>query len=238
MGTNVNGRKICRVIKEEDVYILEDCNGEKICKVEWDGDKTSKKVYKYENEKWEEKKDWEITSFLKEKTSRYTRNDANEHRVWRLGLGIKKEDKCDYEYINIASCRYTSFDKEINRHINQLLYITKNEKYQQLWKRTNEVVFEEIDVDEYIDKCINKVKKEKMDPYLYSLIKPSKPPKAGLMKGIFDKLRAHYVEGRLAWEYGMKEDKKRAEELGEQYDGGIWNPGTGIDKEVYMYYKK
>lgn len=82
------------------------------------------------------------------------------------------------------------------------------------------------------------MEEEDLDPYLYSLIKPSKLPVEDLMESILSKLRAHYVEGRLAWEYGMKEDKKRAEELGEQYDGGIWNPGTGIDKEVYMYYKK
>ena len=123
---------VCRVIKEEDAYILEGCKN-KICKAEWDGDKTSKTVYKYEkkNKTWE-KEDWEITPFLIEKTKQYTRNDANEHRVWILG--IKTKDKCDYEYINIASCRYTSFNNEINNHIKQLLYITKNEKYQQLWK--------------------------------------------------------------------------------------------------------
>lgn len=233
---------ICSVIKpkDKDEYILKDCNGIEICKTV--KVRNSLKLYYMKKNKNQEidlvdlsaDRKKIIGQLLEKICMRYERK---KYRVWRLQIKENNENK----YINIASCQNTSFYGEICKHIKQLLYIindkTQAKTYQKLWKRTEEVVLEEILVDKSIDEWI---KKEKMDPYLKSLIAPeeNQKPKEEPMKDMFDKLRAHYVEGRLAWEYGMKEDKKRAEELGEQYDGGIWNPGTGIDKEVYMYYKK
>ncbi len=160
---------------------------------------------------------------------------SNQYGVWILRITTGSQDK----YINIASSK--DILGEIKEHIKDLLYTgsskttkTKAETYQNLWGRTQEVVFEEIFVDKSIDEWI---KKEKMDPYLKSLIAPeeNQKPKEGAMKDMFDKLRAQYVEGRLAGEERMA-SKEQAEKSGVKYDGGIWNAGTGIDGEVYKYY--
>lgn len=259
---------ICRVIKIGKIgkgqYILIDCKDKVLCKI----DATKEKVYEFNPEiKWDNEKEtrdlvrddknWKettkkISSFLGDKTRRYAkkRKDSREddkYRVWKLG--IKQESQAEYQYINIASCKAKSeeenkkegnkrFCNEINDHINQLLYIindkTKATTYQKLWERANEVVFEEIFVDEYI-KTINET-----NSYLKSLIAPEENPKTVKepMKSILSKLRAQYVEGRLAGEEKMA-SKEQAEKSGVKYDGGIWNAGsTGIDGEVYMYYKK
>lgn len=195
-----------------------------------------------------------IGDFLTEKTKRYVNKfktseqncDAqlsdeektknNQYRVWILRIKTGSKDK----YINIASSK--DIQDEINQHIKDLLYTgsskttkTRAKTYQNLWERTTEVVFEEIFVDEYIKK---NVEEEDLDPYLYSLIKPSKLPVEDLMESILSKLRAQYVEGRLAGEKSMASEDQ-VKKSGAKCVGGIWNEGTGIDGEVYnMYYKK
>ena len=231
--TNCENKVLCKIDDEKEVYIP---NSK--CEIKWD-DKEETREQVCKNKKW--RKVELIQSFLTKKTTQYaikrkeSRGDANnQYRVWKLG--IKQEQQGEYQYKNIASCKHTelqgskSFNKEINTHIKQLLYIINGTSqsqattYQQLWEGAVEVVFEEIFVDEYI-KTINEAENE-INPYLKSLIAPeeNQKPQERFLKDIFDKLRAQYVEGRLAGEHGMK-------------DGGIWNAGsTGIDGEVYKYY--
>ena len=232
-------------------YILIDCNNRVLCKIDatkkkvykpnceikWDDKKKQEcdDGNDNENENWEEIK-WEFTSLLDDKTEdsaeKSSGNVDNQVGDWKLR--IKQKQKDEYKNINIPSCKHTkskeSFYEEIDTHIKQLLYIINGTSqsqattYQQLWEGAVEVVFEEIFVDEYI-KTINEAENE-IDPYLKSLIAPeeNQKPQERFLKDIFDKLRAQYVEGRLAGEHGMK-------------DGGIWNAGsTGIDGEVYKYY--
>lgn len=67
------------------------------------------------------------------------------------------------------------------------------------------------------------------------MIKPSKLPVEDLMESILSKLRAQYVEGRLAGEKSMASEDQ-VKKSGAKCVGGIWNEGTGIDGEVYKYY--
>ena len=69
---------------------------------------------------------------------------------------------------------------------------------------------------------------DKNSKFILSIIRPDDEhaPGSDQEKTILCKLRAEYIEGRLASQFGMRNGD------------GLWNPsGYGIDGDVYMFFE-
>ena len=211
---NLHSRKICSISCERENYQLKDC---------------------YNNVVWPTKngEENELTKALQGKTRKYVdkyKIKRSVPTVW--ALRIKQGKK--WVYKNIASCNsMKNLSKEINTHIKQWVVktgdkSTKATKYAGLWNDgVSEIEFREILVEDYFE-AIKDSEWRSMNRYIRKLVNPGYNPDQGQAEHILLKLRAEYIEGRLAFELSMRENEGQ----------GIWNPsGIGIDGDIYDYYK-
>ena len=150
--------------------------------------------------------------------------DSHNYIVWIL----KAYDGDKAYYINIASSKSLdqAIKKEINVHIRDLCQLSENGKYRDFLKIYNKVEFIEIDVDKYFKNYIdNDLESSITDPYIRSLVSSGIKPKGKQAKLLWGKNRAEFIEGKLAYEYGM---------TGENH---LWHRSSmGIDGYIYDYY--
>lgn len=211
-------KTICSIEKEDNNYILKNCNKKNIWKTEDDIS--------------------EFSQALAQKTRTYIEScqdpvqgtgfASDNQMVWILAIKTKKNERL---YKNIAVCKYFKYAiNEINVHIKQLIGIiqdnlTKTKKYQRLWSdEVSEVEFLEVNIDKYIEMQNELHELQKNAPYIYSLISMNENDKTESSRNILRKNQAEFIEGKIASNYNLK-------------DSGIWHPSSlGIDGEIYSYY--
>ena len=212
---SIKKEKVQDETEEQIIYKIKDCNGDSV---------------------WETNENTPISKALYAKTKKYlelckkpeNRGYASDNQmVWMLAVKPKEGET---SYKNIAVCkRFQYAMDEINVHIKQLIYnipneLNKTKTYQALWgDKESEIEFLEVNIDKYIGEQSDL---QKRDTYIYSLISAETPNMTESLKNISRKIRASFVEGKIASDYELKKD-------------GIWNPsGAGIDGDIYEHYKK
>ncbi len=210
-----------------------------ICSVEKNGEVLTLKDYD-EEAIWNSNSEVLLQVKLRVKSNRYAKKynipyNQENPCVWVLkvipaGTGVTEnnEDKGNY-YKNVAVCISTNrMMKEINGHIyelvNENIETDKAKKYRDLWSNgIKSIEFREVDIDRYIS-SINVFEWPSEDDYIKFLVFPDCKQKTEQAQTILMKIKAAYIEGRIAYEFNMK-------------DEGVWNPsGYGIDEDIYKYY--
>lgn len=210
-----------------------------ICSVEKNGEVLTLKDYD-EEAIWNSNSEVLLQVKLRVKSNRYAKKynipyNQENPCVWVLkvipaGTGVTENNKYKGNYYkNVAVCISTDrMMKEINGHIyelvNKKIKTDKAKKYRDLWSNgIKSIEFREVDIDSYIN-SINVFEWSAEDDYIKTLVFPDCKQKTEQAQTILMKIRAAYIEGRIAYEFNMK-------------DEGVWNPsGYGIDEDIYKYY--
>lgn len=214
-------KTICSIEKEDNKYILKDCNGNSI----WNTEKGNSKISQPLNQK--------TRTYIE--SCKGTGFASDNQMVWILAIKTKENERL---YKNIAVCKYFKYAiNEINVHIKQLIGIiqdnlTKTKNYQDLWSdEVSEVEFLEVNIDKYIEMQNELHELQKNAPYIYSLISMNENDKTESSRNILRKNQAEFIEGKIASNYNLKNSGINLK------NSGIWYPSSlGIDGEIYSYY--
>ena len=190
-------------------------------------------ILKCSEETWNKDELQNTKKVLSAKTASYLnlRKNLNEDNTIIWLLRAQNPDN-GWVYKNVGVCySIRSFNNEINGHLHRLIdepgKKVKAGYYYNLWNETRCIEFLELDVAK-VCKLITESKEwSTEDPYIKSLFAVVDDKANPSVQLIARKLRAGYIEGRIASELHMRRD-----------EGGIWECSSlGIDGNIYDYYK-